>query len=127
VCPKLAKTTSLILPWANTDMFNIFPDQVGTDFRDYKLIIEVDQAGWHKSTTLKIPDNIALIEQPSHSPQLNPVEHIWDEVREKFLNNKIHQSMEELIVRLAIGLKTIANFGEKLTSMTMFSHLNVAL
>ncbi len=127
VCPKLAKTTSLILPYANTEMFNIFLDQVGKDFRNYKLIIQVDQAGWHKSKTLKVPDNIALIQQPSCSPELNPVEHIWDELREKFLNNKIHHSMEDLIDQLAIGLKAIANYGDKLTSMTLFNHLNVAI
>ncbi|MEM9685423.1 MAG: IS630 family transposase [Bacteroidota bacterium] len=127
VCPKLAKTTSLILPYANTDMFNIFLEQLGKDFKAYKLIIQVDQAGWHKSRVLKIPNNIALIEQPSRSPELNPVEHIWEEVRETFLNNKIHHSIEELIDQLAFGLNTIANYGEKLTSMTMFNHLNVAI
>lgn len=41
----------------------------------------VDGAGWHKSTGLKIPENVKLIAQPSHSPELNPEEHIWDELR----------------------------------------------
>jgi len=75
--------TALLLPWANTDMMNIFLEEVSKDFIECLVIMQVDQAGWHKSKHLNIPDNIRLLPQPPHSPELNPVEHLWEELREK--------------------------------------------
>ena len=47
VCPALGRMTSLILPWANTEMMNIFLQQVAEDFSDYFIFMLADQAGWH--------------------------------------------------------------------------------
>lgn len=127
VCPKIAKTTSLVLPYANTEMMNIFLKQVSIDFKDNYLIVQIDQAGWHKSKDLRVPENIALIEQPPYSPELNPVECIWAEIREKFLDNILFENMNELIEKLSFALNEIANYGEKLTSLTYFNHLKVLL
>jgi len=52
--------TALLLPWANTDMMNIFLEEVSKDFIECLVIMQVDQAGWHKSKHLKIPENIRL-------------------------------------------------------------------
>jgi len=81
VCPAWGKMTALILPWANTEMMNIFLRQVGEDFSDYFILMLIDQAGWHTSQKLKIPENIRLIELPPRSPELNPSEHNWEELR----------------------------------------------
>jgi hypothetical protein len=62
--PSLAKMTSLILPYANTEMMNIFLKQISDDFTNYFVLMLVDQAGWHKSMELKVSENIRLIEQP---------------------------------------------------------------
>ena len=125
VCPKIAKTTSLILPYANTEMMNIFLKQVAEDFKDNYLIMQVDGAGWHKAKDLKVPENIAFIEQPPYSPELNPVEQIWAEIREKFLDNILFDSIEEVVDKLEVALKEIHNYGDKLKSITFFNHLNV--
>ena len=87
VCPKLGKMTSLILPWTNTDMMNIFLKEVSEEFREYFVIMLIDQAGWHVSTYLDIPENIRVIRLPPYSPELNPSEHIWEELREKYFAN----------------------------------------
>ena len=47
----------------------------------------LDQAGWHKAKDLYIPHNIRLVSIPAYSPELNPTEHIWDELREKYFHN----------------------------------------
>lgn len=84
VCPQLGKISSLILPVADTEMMQLFLDEVSKEFSDYFLIIQLDRAGWHTSANLKIPDNIRLLFQPPASPQLQPVEHLWDHIRENF-------------------------------------------
>ena len=96
VAPALGKMTALILPYANTDAMNIFLRQVSQDFSEFYVIMLVDGAGRHKSGGLDIPENIKLIEQPSHSPEVNPTEHLWDEIREKDFHNTVFDSMKKL-------------------------------
>jgi hypothetical protein len=60
----LGKMTSLILPFANTEMMNLFLEEVSNDFKDCFVIMLVDGAGWHRSVRLIVPENIRLIHQP---------------------------------------------------------------
>ena len=117
--------TSLILPYANTEMMNLFLEEVSTDFHDYFVIMLVDGAGWHTSNDLKIPENMRLIQQPAHSPELNPVEHIWEELREKTLTNTAFTSLDELEDALCKGINELENDSKKLKSMTNFPYLRV--
>ncbi len=48
-----------------------------------------DQASWHISEKLNIPENIRLIPQTSRSRQLNPVEHLWSAIRENYFYNEV--------------------------------------
>ena len=61
VCPASGQITSLILPYANSEMMTLFLNQVASDFSDYFIIMQVDGAAWHKSGSLNIPENIRLI------------------------------------------------------------------
>jgi len=88
ICPSLGKMSSLILPYANTDMMNQFLKNVSDEFSDNEIIMQVYGAAWHKSCDLKLPKNIHFIIQPPYSPEVNPTEHLWDEIREKYLTNK---------------------------------------
>ena len=73
VAPKEGKMTSLILPFAETTMMNLFLEHGSRTFSQYFLVIQVDQAGWHSAKNLVIPENIRLIPQPAYSPELNQV------------------------------------------------------
>src|SRR4030043_2278790 len=68
VCPALGRMTSLILPWANTEMMDIFLRRVAGGFSNYFILMLVDQAGWHTSQKLEVPENIRLIKLPPRSP-----------------------------------------------------------
>jgi transposase len=125
VCPKLGEMTSLILPYANTQMMNVFLKHVSEEFVKYNIIMLIDQAGWHRSNCLEIPQNIKLLKQPSHSPELNPVEHIWDEVREKHFHNKAFRSLDEVEDTLCFGLKNLRENHHRVKSLTNFPYLNL--
>jgi transposase len=126
VAPSLGKISSLILPYGNTEMMNIFLEQVSQDFPNNILIMQVDGAGWHVSKDLKIPDNIYFIKQPPYSPEVNPTEHIWEEIREKNLNNRIFNSLDETMEKVCIGLNELDSKPEYVKSMTYFPYLNIA-
>ncbi len=106
--------TSLILPWANTEMMNIFLRQVAEDFSDYFILMLTDQASWHTSQRLELPENIRLIKLPPRSPELNPAEHIWEELREKNFANIALRDLDEVEDKLCQGLNDLARNPEKL-------------
>ncbi len=72
VAPGAGLMTSLVLPSANTAMMNLFLEQVSQSFENYFIVMQVDQAGWHRSKELLVPANIRLIKQPAYSPEVNP-------------------------------------------------------
>jgi transposase len=117
---------SLILPSADTSMMNRFLQYVSHTFSKYFLVIQVDQAGWHSSKDLIIPENIRLIPQPAYSPELNPVEHIWEEIREKAFANRIFESLDAVIDILCEQLLRLENNSALLRSMTYFPHFRMA-
>jgi transposase len=85
----------------------------------------VDGAGWHRSQDLKIPENIRLIQQPSQSPELKPVEHLWEELGEKYLPNKAFKSPDALEKALCKGLRDLHADPRTVSSMTNFASLQV--
>ena len=126
VAPKEGKMASLILPSADTSMMNLFLKHVSHTFSTYFLVIQVDQAGWHSSKDLIIPENIRLIPQPAYSPEINPVEHIWEELREKAFSNRIFVSLDAVIDTLGDQLLRLEDNLVLLHSMTYFPPFRMA-
>jgi hypothetical protein len=114
---------SLILPSADTAMMTLFLEHVSQTFAKFFIVMQVDGAGWHHSDELVIPSNMRLIEQPPYSPELNPVEHVWDDLREKHFGNRAFPSLDALIEVLCQGLNGLADDRARLRSLTSFPHL----
>jgi transposase len=60
-------------------------------------VVLLDQAGWHHSKRLVIPDNITLLPLPSKAPELNPVENVWQFLRENWLSNRVFTSYSDIL------------------------------
>ena len=99
---------TLILPHANTICFQLFLDEVASRYPDERLVMMLlDGAGWHKAHSLKLPQNMRLVFLPPYAPELNPVEHIWDEVREKAFGNLAFNTLDALESHLEAALLTL--------------------
>jgi transposase len=98
---------SLILPQVNTGGMQLFLNEVSKRYPDERIVMVIDGAGWHRSARLKAPSNIYLLKLPPYAPELNPIEHVWDELREKYFHNQAFDSLNELEDRLMLGLKTL--------------------
>ena len=81
-------------------------------------------SGWHRSHGLELPKH-RLIQQPSHSPELNPVEHLWEDLRENHLPNKAFKSLEGVEQALCKGLRDLHSNPSKVRSMMNFPYLKV--
>ena len=60
-------------------------------------LVLLDQAGWHLSTRLVVPANITLMPLPAKAPELNPVENVWQFLRENWLSNRVFRSYEDIL------------------------------
>lgn len=69
----------------------------------------LDGAGRHRSRELAPPEDLCLLELPPYSPELNPVEHLWDELREKSFHNLVFDSIDAIEGRLEPALREMEN------------------
>ncbi|MDY6843773.1 MAG: IS630 family transposase [Thermodesulfobacteriota bacterium] len=120
VSPHDGVMDSLILPEVNAQAMSIFLAEVSKRHPDEFILMIMDQAAWHRAATLIIPENIKLVWQPPYSPQCNPVENIWDEIREKWFPNLVFKSLDDVENTLVEALVTLENDKERTQSITGF-------
>src|SRR5476651_2261744 len=98
ICPKQGKGAALILPACNTEAMNLHLVEIAqTVAPGAHAVLLVDQAGWHMSMRLTVPHNITIIALPPKSPELNPVENIWQFMRDNWLSNRVFKSYDDLV------------------------------
>ena len=98
VCPKQGKGAALILPACNTEAMNLHLAEIAATVEPAAhAILLVDQAGWHMSTRLVVPANVTIITLPPKCPELNPVENVWQFMRDNWLSNRIFKSYDDLV------------------------------
>lgn len=114
---------SLILPHVNTECMQVFLDEISARHPQERIVMAMDGAGWHRSGALQAPHNIYLLKLPPYAPELNPMEHVWDELREKFFHNLVFDSMQALEERLVVGLKTLEHRCETVRSIVSWNWL----
>lgn len=100
---------NLLLPKVNTDLMNIFLREISIAYKDDKITMVMDGAGWHKSKKLVVPENICIIYLPPYTPELNPVERLWLHTKRNTIKNKIYDSLKDLENEVCNFLKTITN------------------
>lgn len=79
----------------NSQCSEIFLQLVAEHFRESILIIQLDNAGFHQAKKLKVPDNIILMFQPPHCPELNPIEQVWQYLK-RGLRWQLPNNLEQL-------------------------------
>lgn len=120
VSPHDGILDSLILPEVNAEMMTLFLEEVSRRHSDEFIMMFMDQAGWHKAKALKIPENMSLFWLPAYSPQCNPVEHLWEEIREKWFENKVFDSLDSVEDTLVTALASLGKDKKKVKGLTGF-------
>lgn len=118
---------SLILPHVNTDCMQLFLNEVSARHPEERIVMVIDGAGWHRSVALKAPENIYLLKLPPYAPELNPIEHVWDELREKFFHNRVFKSLDALEDHLVLALKTFEENPSNVRSIVSWPWIMAAL
>jgi hypothetical protein len=98
IWPALGKGAGLILPFCNTDAMNLHLAEIArTVALGAHAVLLMDQARWHMTDALIMPDNISIIPLSAKCPKLNPFENIWQFTRHNWLSNRIFGSYIKIV------------------------------
>ena len=98
ICPARGVGAALVLPQCNTAAMNLHLQEISAAVAPgAHAITLIDQAGWHLSKALKVPDNMTMLPLPPKSPELNPVENIWQFIRDNWLSNTVFKSYNDIL------------------------------
>jgi len=100
VDPIKGNSHFLVLPRCDTACINYFLQDLSSQFPRSLILLALDGASWHKSKGLIIPDNIRLFYLPPATPEMNPIEQIWKEIRKRGFRNELFKTLIKVIDRL---------------------------
>ena len=108
------------MPWCDTDAMaaHLIEISAAVDPGAHAVLI-VDQAGWHLTPKLAIPDNITVLALPPRSPELNPVENVWQFMRDNWLSNRIFKSYEDIVALCCQAWNNLIDQPWKIMSLGM--------
>ncbi|MCW3111061.1 MAG: transposase family protein [Segetibacter sp.] len=104
LCPQTGDCFSFISPLCNTGAMTLFLQQLSQQYSKYRIVMLLDKAGWHVSKNLELPENVKLMHLTPYSPELNPVELLWREIRAKYFKNRIFETLDAVEDTLVTAL-----------------------
>lgn len=90
----------------DSDCFQVFLNEVSKYAPDSLNVIQLDQGKFHQSNHLTVPENIVLIFQPAACPELNPIERLWQLIKQH-LSWKLYDELDQLKEDVSKILKQI--------------------
>jgi len=105
--PLTGESFFLIMPNCNSECMGVFLQELSNKYPNDRIILVLDGASWHRANALIIPDNIRLIFLPPATPEMNPIEQIWKEIRKLGFRNEIFKSLDKVIDRLCDTINSL--------------------
>ena len=98
ICPARGTGAALVMPLANTHAMQLHLNAISQAVaaRAHAVVL-MDRAGWHTTDKLKLPANLTIILLPSRSPELNPVENVWQYLRQNWLSNRVFPTYDAIL------------------------------
>lgn len=88
-------------------------------------VVVLDGAGWHGAKALTVPDNISLLSLPPYSPELNPIENVWEYLRQNFLSNRVFDDYDAIVEACCEAWRTFTTLTDVVMSVTRRSWAKV--
>ena len=117
VSPKEGELDWMLCPKMDTERMSHFLAQVSAAHPEEFMLMVIDGASSHVAKALVVPENIRLYRLPPYAPELNPQEHLWDELREKEFPNRVFGDMAGVTRQLEEGLPRLARDHQRIRSI----------
>ena len=98
--PSTGDSFFLVMPYCNTACMNVFMKELSQKHRNDLIVMVCDGAAWHKSKAMEVPENIRIIHIPPYTPEMNPIEQVWRELRTLGFCNEVFATLEKVVNRL---------------------------
>ena len=120
ICPARGVGAALALPYADTDMMQLHLDEISRNVAEgAHAVLLLDRAGWHTTGKLDVPDNITPIFLPSRAPELNPVENVWQYLRQNWLSNTVFENYDAIVDAACAAWRNLIAQPETIASIGM--------
>ena len=121
ICPAKGKGAALMMPKANALAMQAHLGEISLSVAsDAHAVLLMDRAGWHATGKLTVPKNITIILLPSRAPELNPMENVWQYMRQNWLSNRVFETYTDILDagctawnRLIAQPETITSIGSR--------------
>lgn len=98
VCPAEGKAAALVMPQANSDSMQHHLDLIAAAVTPGKYaVLVMDRVAWHMTKKLLVPANLSILPLPPYSPELNPVEQMWQQLRQSDWANRCFTGYNEIV------------------------------
>ena len=124
IAPQTGESFWLEFSHLDSLCFQIFLEQLAGEYPDNLNVIQLDNGRFHHSSSLKIPDNILLIFQPPYSPELNPIERVWQHIKQE-LSWEIYDSLDEIKEKVRAFIEKFSR--ETIASISGWDYIQSAL
>ena len=119
VCPERAVGAALVLPYADTAATGLHLAEIGRHVAPgAHAVVVLDGAGWHAAGGLAVPGNLTLLPLPRYSPELNPVENVWEYLRQNKLGHRVWPDYEAIVATCCDAWNWLAAAPDRLASIT---------
>ena len=120
ICPARGVGAALALPYADTNMMQLHLDEISRNVAEgAHAVLLLDRAGWHTMGKLDVPKNITPIFLPSRAPELNPVENVWQYLRQNWLSNTVFENYDAIVDAACDAWRRLIAQPERITSIGM--------
>ena len=119
VCPERAIGIALVMPYADTEAMNRHLAEIGRAIMPgAHAVLVLDGAGWHASRDLAVPENVTPICLPPYSPELNPVENVWEYLRKNKLALRLYGNYDAIVEACCTAWMDLMAMPERLATIT---------
>jgi transposase len=126
VCPSSGESVGLVLPSSNSEAMNLHLKAISDRVLNNKhAVVIMDNAGWHHAGKLHKFDNITLMYLPPYSPELNPQEQVWRQMRELYLANRCYKDYDDIVNSACEAWNKVTENKDSIIKLTTREWLNI--
>jgi hypothetical protein len=119
VCPDRCIGAALVMPEVNLEAMEAHLAEISRRVTaGAHAVLVLDGAAWHTSPNLRVPDNISLLPLPRYSPELNPVENVWEFLRANFLSHRVWDGSDAIVDACCDAWNKLMRMPEQIASIT---------
>ena len=119
VCPERGAGAALVLPYADAAATGLHLAEIGREVAPGAHgVVVLDGAGWHAAGDLTVPENLTLLPLPRYSPELNPVENVWEYLRQNQLSHRVWKGYDAIVATCCKAWNWLVATPDRLASIT---------